>query len=113
MPARAKAKAQETAERLRGSATKAEDRVRQSAVGLKSRLPGGGAGHRAIGAGSGPAALGSGSHLAEVGHDAVARTGARLSRVSDDQWRHVYLPAAAATVTVGAVAALSWARHRT
>jgi hypothetical protein len=91
VPSRAKAKAKETAERLRAAEDRTRNRATQAAGSLKSRLPGG----SSDADGAGPAA-GSGAHRADVRAPAPGPLSAGA--------------AASAGLAVGL--ALVWAMHR-
>ncbi|WP_329134353.1 DUF3618 domain-containing protein [Streptomyces sp. NBC_01476] len=134
VPARAKAKAHQTADRVRATAQRAEAKVTAAGHEAAGRITGakekaadkvtaakekaagsaGAARDEATGkvAGASEAVRSSGSHLAGSAHDAGAKAGAKLSRVSDDQWRGTYLPLAAGFTAAAAAGAILWLKHR-
>ncbi|MFJ2953363.1 DUF3618 domain-containing protein [Streptomyces sp. NPDC087270] len=129
---RAKAKARDTAGRLRSAEDRTRTRAAQAASSVKSRLPGGSTGGPD---GAAELSAGSGSHRAEIpaapvsvpeaAPDAEAAASPAAGSASGPASRSVsasaatavsavrsYAPAvAAATLSAAAAAALVWARH--
>lgn len=129
VPARAKAKAHETAEKVRGTAHRAEARAKAvarmkatRARAAKNGAPGRATGEAAEGAiGTESAVRYESAGKAAVVADQAKRTGSHLvtpvhdtgsPRGSQDRWRQTYRPIAAGATAAAGTGAVLWLRYR-